>query len=148
MVTSPETEARKALITLISAEFVPEGLEVRDDRLHGSLGQGEAVAGCFPTESVATRAVKLVNEYHITVQLFGKWEKIVDPEQTVSPALIEEWAERLRRVVKKADPHTAAVWYFELERIKFVPDPTGNITRLEATLVARGNNSALIETIG
>jgi hypothetical protein len=149
-VTAPETEARQALITAVKDEFTPEKLPVLDDRLHGSLGEQEPVAGCFPDHSTATRDQKLVNEYFITVQVFSRWEKMADRAQTVSPALIEEWAERFRRCIQKegVDPQTGRVWYFDLEIIRYRPDPTGNITRFEATVIARGNNSALIETIG
>lgn len=148
-VTAPETEARQALMAAVETEFTPEKMSVLDDRLHGSLGEQGPIAGCYPDHSIATRGQKLINEYFIIVQVFSRWEKVVDRAQTVSPAKIEEWAERFRRSIQSGvDPRTSRVWYFDLERIRYNPDPTGNITRFEATVIARGNNSALIETIG
>jgi len=148
-VIAPETTARKALITALETEFAADQFPVKDDKLHPSLGDSRTMLGVYPERSTANARDKFVNEYEIVVQFFGKYTLEVDREQTVSPTVIETQAERFRQSIRSgADPRTGAVWYFDLLRIVYPDDPTGNKTRFEATVVARGNNSALIETSG
>jgi hypothetical protein len=146
-VTAPETQAREALITALRAEFAVDGFPVRDDKLHSSLGDDRTVLGVYPERSTASSNDKLVNQYELVVQFYGKYNLEVNREETVSPAVIESFAERFRQSIRTGvDLKTGSVWYFDLLRIGYPPDPTGNVSRFEAVLVARGNNSALVET--
>lgn len=142
--TPPETEARAALFTALQSVF--PAIDIRNDRLHASLGDTAPVIGVYPDETPANPREKFVNEMRIIVQFFEKYEKIVDRQQTVDPAKIEKSAEEFRKMIKSVDPKTSGVWYFELTRIQYPPDPTGNITRFVAQVTARGNNTALLET--
>lgn len=146
-VVAPETEARKALITALETEFAADQFPVRDDKLHASLGDQGTLIGVYPERSTASPGDNYVNEYDIVVQFYGKYNLEVERAQTVSPATIETFAERFRRALRvDVDPRTGPVWYFSLLRINYPDDPTGNKTRFEATVLARGNNSALLET--
>ena len=79
----------------------------------------------------------------IMVQFYGKWQKMVNPDQRVDPALIESYAERLRQAVKSGDPKTDQVWYYRIISVTYVDDPTGNKTRFEANIMAIGTNPAI-----
>jgi hypothetical protein len=148
-VIAPETTARKALITALEAEFAADQFPVKDDKLHASIGDSRTMIGVYPERSTAAANDKFVNQYEIVVQFYGKYTLEVDREQAVSPSVIETQAERFRQSIRSGvDPKTGSVWYFDLNRIVYPDDPTGNKTRFEAFIVARGNNSALIETSG
>lgn len=146
---APETDARQELITAIAAEYAAEGFPVRDDHLHPSVGtKGTAIA--VSTDDVPSDGGnRFINRINIKVQFYGKWKKEVDPEQTVSQATVEGYADRFRRMMLSLDQSRVGsdrVWYFILERIVYINDPTGNKTRFEAFVTARGNNTSLMET--
>jgi hypothetical protein len=145
-VLAPETEARQALMTALETEFKTEGFPVRGDKLHGSLGSEGTVIGVSPLQSSPWNRDNDVVEVEVLVQFYGKYELKVEPTQAVDPTIIESYAERFRRMVRTADPKTAGAWFFKLAKLKYPPDPTGNISRFEATLISYGSNSALIET--
>jgi hypothetical protein len=148
-ITAQETQARMALKAVIEKEFEAEKLEVKDDRLHASLGQEEAVIGIYPERTEATHGNRALQEMKLIVQFFNHWDKEVNPRQEVSPSHIENNAERFRRALKADSPGgTDLVWYFLVDRISYTPDPTGNITRFEALVLAYGNNPQLMETTG
>jgi len=147
-VTAPETRAREHLKTLIEAEW--PGLTVKNDRLNQSLGQDGDLAATFPNVAQEDARDGLILDTTVTVQMFRKWSNDLDPEETVDPAGIEEWAERLRRAVKgdlskQGEEH---MWYFRIFRVEYNPDPSGNISRLEATIQVSSGNSGLMETTG
>lgn len=144
---APETTARNALISLLATVFAAEQFPIKDDRLHESLGWDGTVIGVSPERTSSDQGNRYVSNIEILVQFYGKYNKEVDPRQTVSPSVVEGFAERFRNSLRgNADPNTGEVWYFTLERIEYPRDPTGNKTRFEAYLTAKGNNSALMET--
>jgi hypothetical protein len=148
---APETEARNALIAMLAAEFAAEEFPIRDDKLHRSLGSKGTILGVYPERMVASPRDRYVSEMGLVVQFYSKYDLKVDPQQTVSPAKIEGFADRFRNALRTSnpDPNSPGVWYFTLERIEYPDDPTGNKTRFEAHLTARGNNGALLsETTG
>jgi hypothetical protein len=149
-ITAPETAARGRLIALLTKEFEPEGLTIKSDRLHESLGREGALGGVFPAATAEARGQAIVLESVVHVQLFRKWSAEVDPKQAVDPAAIEEWAERLRRAVRvdNKTPGNAHLWYYVVQKIDYPPDPSGNISRLQATLLARSQNPGVVETTG
>lgn len=150
MPTVPETQARQSLIAVLESEFASEAFPVLDDKLHSSMGGNAAttVIGVSPVRTVPAsgRGGRYVAEMEVLVQFYMPWDKEVDNEQQVSAAPVEAYADRFRRALKAADPNTGAVWYFDLSRVEFPDDPTGNKTRFEAYIVARGNNTMLLET--
>lgn len=148
---APETEARTALIALLAAEFAPEQFPIKDDKIHRSLGAAGTVLGVYPLRTSSSPRDRYVSEMELVVQFYGRYDLKVDPKQTVSPTTIETFADRFRNALRtrNPDPNSPGVWYFTLERIEYMDDPTGNKTRFEATLIARGNNGALLsETTG
>lgn len=145
----PETEARNALIAALTAEFAADQFPVRDDKLHGSIGKDGTVIAVYADRMISSPANRYVGEVECVVQFYGKYDLKVDPTQTVSPSTIEARADRFRTALRQGtDPNTGSVWYFTLERIEYPDDPTGNKTRFEAYVRARGNNTALVETTG
>ncbi len=148
---APETVARQALITMLAAEFAAEAFPIRDDKIHGSVGHSGTVLGVYPERSMSASNDRFVNQMDFVVQFYGKYDLEIDPNQTVSPAATEEYADRFRNALRtrSPDPNTGGVWYFRLERIDYVDDPTGNRTRFHAFVTAFGNNGAHIsETSG
>lgn len=149
-VTAAETAVRNRLIAMLEEEFEEEGLTIKSDRLHDSLGREGAIGGVYPNSSEEARGQGIVLESRVHVQLFRKWNAEVDPSQTVDPAAIEEWAERLRRKARTDNqaPGDEHMWYFIIEKIEYPPDPSGNISRLHATVLARSQNPGVVETTG
>lgn len=149
-VTPPETQARESMIALLATEFAAEQFPIRDDKLHASLGSKGTILGVYCDRTVSSPRNRYVSEIEVVVQFYARYDLRVDPEQSVSPKVIEAFADRFRRALQAggADPNTGSVWYFTLERIDYPDDPTGNKSRFEAYLRARGNNTALVETTG
>jgi hypothetical protein len=149
-VTAPETVARQRLIALLEAEFGGDGVTVKSDKLNESLAQDGHLAGVYPATATENQRQAIELDTVVYVQLFRQWNNLIDATQEVDPADIEEWAERFRRACQGdlgtvGDQH---VWYFNVQRIEYPPDPSGNISRLLATVVVTGENSALLETSG
>lgn len=147
--TAPETQARAALHALLVSTFGgdhPATVQIKNDRLHPSQGSKGTVVGTSPVRSYPDQHNAQQLDIEILVQFFGRWRKEINPEQSVDPAAAEAFAERFRAALRDGDPDTNGVWFFRLTSLDFPPDPTGNITRFEARVVAVGNNTALLET--
>lgn len=150
-VTAPETMMRQLVLDALNEEFAGE-VEFIDDKLHPALGVDGPVGGVYPGERGDMASQQLVVELTCYVQLFLKWDKKIDPSQTVSPGPIEEAAERIARAIEAVEPnsHEAGphLWEAHVTRVTYPQDPTGNITRLEATVFGRAQNPALVPTNG
>lgn len=145
---APETAARNSLRALLTTTFGHDSptVQVKDDRLHASQGSKGTIVGISPIRSYPdTQNAQQLN-IEILVQFYARWRKEINPEQSVDPAPAEAFAERFRTALRTGDPNTNSVWFFRLSTLQYPPDPTGNITRFEATVVAVGNNTALLET--
>lgn len=152
-ITAPQTAMRNFVRDALNAEFAADEITFIDDKLHPSLGSDGPVAGVYPAEDVDMPSQQLVLEMTCYVQLFLKWDKEINPEQIVDPAPIEEAAERIRRALEAAEPNSAGtadvhLWEAHVTRVSYPHDPTGNMTRLEATVFGRAQNSALTRTAG
>jgi hypothetical protein len=149
-VTAPETVARGRLIAILEAEFGGDGVEVRSDKLNESLAIDKPLGAVYPGVSTENPRNGLVLDTVVYVQLFRRWDNAIDAAQTVDPADIEEWAERLRRACQAdlADQAGEHMWYFRVQRIDFPDDPSGNKSRLLAAVNVDSSNPALVETIG
>lgn len=150
-VTSPTTALRERLVAALNVEFAADSIVFGNDKLNASLGQNGPIGAVYPgedAERVGQIAVITVTAY---VQLFLQWKAVVDPKQVVDPSAIEILAERVRRACQADDiagPNDAHLWYYRVSRIEYPPDPTGNISRLVATVTADAQNPALIDTVG
>lgn len=151
--TAPETRLRERLIQALEDEFSTEGIKFLNDKLHDSKGREGHIGAVYPGPTQVQQGNELILEPTAYVQLFGKWEAVVDPDRTIDPTPVEEWAERLRRAcqgdgnegVDGGDEH---LWFYSVTRIEYPPDPGGNISRLLATVVGKAQNPALIPTSG
>jgi hypothetical protein len=143
------TEIAAVIKSAFEAEFAAENFTLTYDELHESLGASKWVAGIAPVEESISSRDNYVKETYVTVSLFGRWDKVVDPTQKVDPSLITEYADRFLSAMRTLNdqPGTGRAWYFNVERIEYPRDPTGNKTRFVATLCCYGNNSQLIETV-
>lgn len=142
--TAPVTQLRTRLKAIIEDEF-GNTLPVKMGRLH-EAHPGPA-AGIYPLTEVEGRQV-LVQDTAAAVQVFLPWAPPrgqVRPDFVADPAVLEEYAERLREAVYGGTHPinaTRGVWDLRLTRVDYQPDPTGQITRFTATVVAIGENFA------
>lgn len=143
---APETTAKQGLMAVLAAAYPNDGFPIKDDHLHESLGHKGTIIGVSVERTVTNPANNTVSDIELKVQFYGKYEKKINPEQVVSGTPIETRAEAFRKALRVGDPNTDAVWYYSLTRVEFPKDPTGNKTRYEAFVTAKGNNTALIET--
>lgn len=147
--SSPYTQAADALKLIIDAEYAPEGWTAIHDNLHPAVGLQGTRIGIAPEEETPRPGNMVQTDIAITVKFYKRWDADVDETKKVDPRPITELAERFRVALKNtADPNTDKVWYFNLVRMRYPNDPTGNKTRFEADLVAYGTNTALYETTG
>lgn len=147
---SPATLMRSALKSILETEFSDLNFAggVRDDRLHGALGTDGNYCATFPVEEVEMLGDVNVQNTAIGVQLFLRWNKKVDPKQTVDPSIIETVAHRAKRAIRAGSQGLGQenLWFYRVTRLSYPPDPTGNITRFEAEVVGYGENAGVTET--
>lgn len=149
MATSPYAEAAEAIKTLIDTEWATEGWTASHDNLHPAVGTGGTRIGIAPEEETPRPGNMVMADIVITVKFYRRWDPSVDETKKVDPHDIAAHAERFRQRLRTYNgPHTGRVWYFNLIRIRYPNDPTGNKSRFEADIVAYGNNTALVETTG
>lgn len=153
MATAPETRLRERLIVALAAEFTPEGITFRSDKLHESMGREGHIGAVYPGTTLVPANNEFILEPTAYVQLFHKWTAEVNAAKIFDPTIIEEWAERARRACHSdgfegsegADEH---LWYYSVTRMDYPPDPGGNISRLLATVIGKASNPALVTTTG
>lgn len=138
-----------ALKTIIDAEFEPENITAIFDNLHEALGRFAVAVGIAPIEDVVQNSNAVVQETWVEVKFYDLWTDEVDPGTIIDPTKITDYAERFRDACRRSqatDPRTGMVWYFDVRRIQYPNDPTGNKSRFVATIRAFGNNAGLVET--
>lgn len=117
------------------------------DRLHESVGGDGRLYVAISPEIDRDDRVELTME--MTLQFYDAYSLEIDPTQTVDPSLITNKAERMRRALAAVrTTGSEHLWFFDVINTRYPNDPTGNKSRFEMTIRARGNNSGLIETIG
>jgi hypothetical protein len=140
-----------ALQQIIAIEFEEEGFTAIRDNLHESLGRSRVDIGIAPVEDRVRESDAAMQETYVEVRFYGLWTQEISPDTVVDPALITGYAERFRDALRRSsatDPGTGEVWYFQVVRITYPNDPTGNKSRFHAQIRAFGNNSGLVETTG
>lgn len=148
-VTSPYEAAADVLKTIIDGAFSTEGWVAEHDTLHPSLGEEATRIGIAPDADTPRSNNYVMNEIRMMVQFLGQYELDVDPEQAVDPRIVTRYAERFRRACQADDtPGDQHFWFFNIERITYPNDPSGNKTRFYATVCAYTQNSGIIETAG
>lgn len=150
MANSPFESVANALKDIIDNEFAPEGYKVIFDNLHESLGRQAVAVGVAPMEEAPWNDA-LALEIWVEVRFYDLWKQEISPDTVVNPTRITAFAERLRDAVRRYNKDyfgTSRLWFFDLQRIQYPNDPTGNKTRFHATIRAYGNNAGLVETSG
>ena len=149
MAASPYQNVAEALELVINAEFTPEGIIAQHDNLHGALGQTRPWVGIAPSYEQPNGRNMLALEIWLEVKYYDLWKQEIDPQASVDPRVISAKAERLRRACQNANATFGdnQVWYFDVMRVEYPNDPTGNKSRFVATIKAWGANSALVETV-
>lgn len=150
-VTDSYAVSADTLASIINTEFGAEGVVVRHDKLHESLGSDGVVVGIAPIEDLVNPRSNATQESIIEIRFYNQWTKEIKPTTVIDPRIITNYAERFRRALHSSfltSPHTQALWFFDLTRITYPDDPTGNKSRFVATIRAYGNNSALVESTG
>jgi hypothetical protein len=146
---TPYEQVADALKTIIDAEWTAEGWTAIHDNLHPAVGQEGTRIGISPEEETPAAGNMYQNNISVTVKFYRRWDADVDVTKKVDPRLISQHAFRFQKaMLAYRGPNTGGAWYFNLMRIRYPNDPTGNKTRFEADIVAYGNNPALIETTG
>lgn len=151
MADSPYEAVATAIKAAIDAEFAPEHITAIHDNIHESLGQDRVAVGIAPMEDMVQTGNGVVQETWAEVRFYTIWDPKIDPTTVVNPFKITAYAERFRnalRTLSATTPGTGQVWYFDVRRVTYPNDPTGNKTRFVATVRAFGNNSGLVETTG
>lgn len=149
MAASPYEAVAAAIKSAIDTEFAPEHVTAIHDNIHESLGIKRVAVGIAPSEDVVMGSDNVVQETWIEVRFYDIWDPQINPEQSVNPLKIAAYAERFRRAMRdlsRTIAGTDQVWYFDVRRVTYPNDPTGNKTRFHATVRAYGNNSGLVET--
>lgn len=134
---------------LADAEFAPEGYVTEDDWLHPSLGHTGTRLACYPVRQRPNANRQIILDTEVMFQFFDAYDRQIDPEQAVSPARIEQFAERFLRALQKGNsPSTDHTWFFNLIDLEYPRDPTGNRTRFEARILVKSGNPSIVETTG
>jgi hypothetical protein len=139
------TELRTAVIAALNAEFAADALVFADDKLSGAVATDRHRGAVYPVaERDARVAISSVNECR--VQIYCQWDKEIDPEQTVSPAVVETFVDRAKRALRGVTPGSEKNWFFTVPAVDYLADPTGNVTRAELLVRSQGENVAVQET--
>jgi hypothetical protein len=141
---APATLARERVTDIIETEFSAEGWSVEADRLlHANGREGADRIACYPESENEGENVVLMLKVNLRVQIYLAYEDNIDENQAVDPTLIEGYADRLRRAFGDNSSGSADdMWWVRLTNVEYPPDPTGNISRLEALVIAQCDNPA------
>lgn len=148
IVTDPFTELALIVENAVLTEFDDEQFIVFErDRIHESLGSDGRLYVALSPDNDRANNIELTLE--MLIQFYDVYDLEIDPQQQVDPSVITNKAERLRRALAAVrTTGTQHLWFFDVTQTRYPNDPTGNKSRFEMTIVARGNNSGLIETFG
>lgn len=144
---NPFVEAATIIKQIFEDEFSAEGFVMVFDNLHPAMGRHRVDVGIAPTEERPHARDYYAQETWIEVRFYDLWKEEIDPQTVVNPTRITDFAFRLRDAIRRyTEPGTGNMWYFNVEETTYPDDPTGNKSRFHMTILAYGNNNALIET--
>jgi hypothetical protein len=151
--TSAYEQAANQLKTIIDTCYTADGFTAEHDELHEAVGMNGTRIGIAPDErgDIVSPGNGLVQETYIMVRFQGKYNLQVNPDQSVDPRLVANYAERLRRAIQDANYPQAGTdqkWYYLIVDTRYPRDATGNKTRFFMLLKAFGNNTGVVETTG
>lgn len=143
---APATAARARVKAIIDAEFAAEGYTVENDKIvRASARDGNVRVACSP--NFESEVPRNVNELTVELLLQFYLPFRAEPDETIAvdPTAIEAAADRIRRAFGgNSSGITADMWFIRLRRIEYPDDPSGNKTRLEATITAWCENPAAL----
>lgn len=142
---SSETACRQVVVDIVEAAFAAEGFAVAADRLPRAAGQDGEVHVAASPEGPSEEDPRDVSMLKVSVllQLYLGFDPTPNADYVVDPVTIEDYADRLRTAFRNpAGTNDDVLWYPRLTRIDFPPDPTGNISRLEAHISGWAQNAA------
>ena len=143
MSVAPTTQARQHIQDILNAEFKTERISVRVGFTDNSLAQYGLVAAVYPISEEPQPDDRLALLTTIGVDFLTIWEPDPDVDRIVDPATIEDYAYRFRTALGAyQQTGTSTIWWFQLEELTYETDPTGNISRFNAVVVAYGQNPA------
>lgn len=123
------------------------GVPIWHDKLHESIGHKGARVGISAGEQGAQSSNLLVLDTEVLVQFYGQFSLKIDPDQRVDPRIITGKAHTLREYLQSGPVNATDVhWFFHVDSTSYPEDPTGNQTRFEMKVRAKGWNSGIVET--
>lgn len=143
MTTPPEQAVTTAVKTIFANTFASEGWTLADDRLLRAAGKDGTEAAIYPVTSLekATQVQELI--VTVTVQLYLAFDPEPNEDYVVDPNVIIGYADRLRRAFQShSSGNTDDLWWLRLTGVTYPVDPTGNVSRFEATVEAHCSNPA------
>ena len=144
MTTAPETALATRVKSIFATTFAAEGWTVADDKLLRATGKdGDPHAGWYPV--IAAERTNQVRELDSTiiVQLYLGFDPDPNEDYVRDPNVIIGYADRFRRAFQSQSSGTTEdLWFLRLTQVAYPPDPTGNSSRFEATVVGYSQNPA------
>lgn len=146
-----QSQLRAVLKGALEEILLPEEeWTIFDGKMHASLGADYQCAAVAPEEDRVHPGNQMVLHPVAFVQVFLRWEKVVDNQRVVDPAPIETLADQFRDALQsRQDPGVDDLWFFKVERLWYPDDPTGQKTRFHAFVQGDAdNNSVLLRESG
>lgn len=141
---SPATLVRNRVKAVFDAEFAAEGFVAAHDKLLRATGRdGAAHAAVSPSfEREDDRRANILR-VEVVLQLYLGFQDSPSDPIVVDPSVIEGYGGRIRSAFRTQSGGTGQdFWYLRVTGIEYPDDPTGNKTRLEATILAFAENIA------
>ncbi len=143
MTTPPEQAAATAVKSIFATTFSSEGWTLADDRLLRAAGKDATQSAIYPV--IAQEKSSQVQELIVTltVQLYLKFDPEPNEDYVVDPNVIIGYADRFRRAFQgNSTGTTNDMWWMRFTGVTYPVDPTGNVSRFEATIEAHCSNPA------
>lgn len=145
----PYATVADRVITIVEGEFTtlaPPDLTVENDKLGRSAGKDGAPRCAVWPEAEEERAGRVIQlTVRVRLQLYLAYVAEPDEGYVVNPRTITAIGDRLRRAFKdQSSGSTSDMWFLRLTAIDYPDDPTGNKSRLEASIEAACDNPAAL----
>lgn len=144
---SSEGDIRARVKDVVEDEFSDEGWTVEDDKLGASAGMdGRTRVAVSPLRSREDSRVAVQLNVEVLLQVYLPYSATPDSDIAVDPTLIEGYAQRIRDAFRGegSSGSTSAFWGLRVREVEYPDDPTGNKSRLEATILGYGDNTAVV----
>lgn len=144
--SAPETDIRTYIKTVVEDEFSTEGWTVEADKIGRSAGMdGETHVAASPVRARENERVAIRLDIEVLLQVYLPYSATPDETIVVDPGVIEGYANRLRTALAPSGAMaTDNLWGLRVTDVDFPDDPTGNKTRLEATIAGFADNPAAL----